>query len=276
MPTLPEIQAGLVAALLDDDGTVAGAIAADGLAPAARLSVYRHHVFTSLTRVLASTYPVVAQLVGDGFFDYAADRFIRTHPPAGPCLFEYGAALASFLEGFPPCTGHLYLPDVARLEWAMHATLHAEEIPPVGGEALATIAPGDVGRLVLRLDPGAAWLRSPWPVDRIWRANQPDADQAATVDLDAGGVRLEIRRRQDVVGFRSLGAAEFAFRAALAAGVPLEDAAERALAEDGALDVAAALRGVLDEALLVGVAVAREDGLDHPPSDGLRGRRAPR
>jgi len=276
VPTLPEIQAGLVRALLDDDETVAAAIAGDGLAPAARLAVYRHHVLTSLTGVLAAAYPVVQRLVGEGFFGYAANRFVRAHPPEGPCLFEYGAAFAGFLAEFPPCADHPYLPDVARLEWAMQAALHAEDVPAVGGEVLGAVPPADLGRLVLRLDPGARWLASPWPVDRIWRATEPDADDTATVDIAAGGARLEIRRRGEVVGFRGLDAAEFAFRAALAAGVPLEDAAERSLDADGAFDVAAALRRVLDEKLLAGVASLPAPAAATTSPDGPTGRGASR
>src|SRR5215471_26318 len=54
-----------------------GIIAADGLAPAARLHIYRHHVLTSLTEALQATFPVVCCLVDARFFGYAADTYIR-------------------------------------------------------------------------------------------------------------------------------------------------------------------------------------------------------
>src|SRR5262245_15626065 len=120
MPTLPELQAGLAAAILHEDARpVAALIAPDGLSPAARVQVYSHHGLASLAEALEATYPVVSRLVDRRFFAFAADRFIRDQPPAGPCLFEYGAAFPDFLRTFPPCAGHPYLPDVARLEWLM-------------------------------------------------------------------------------------------------------------------------------------------------------------
>jgi hypothetical protein len=261
MPALPELQARFAASLLGQDATgVAGAVAGDGLAPAARIQVYWNHVFTSLTAALEATYPVVCRLVDRRFFGFAADSYIRHHPPADPCLFQYGATFPEFLETFPPCAGHPYLADVARLEWAMSTALHAEDATPIAPAALGTVRPEDLGRLVVRADPSASWLRSPWPVDRIWLTNQPGADPAKRVDLDEGEALLEIRRRQDAVAFRRLDPPEFAFRSALGAGVTLEAAADSALRRDPAFDLPKALRSLLGEAVLVGLPLAAELG----------------
>jgi hypothetical protein len=261
MRTLPELQASFAAAILQEDAApVVGVIAADGLLSAARVQVYSNHVFTSLTEALETTYPVVCRLVDRRFFGFAADRYIRSHPPAGPCLFEYGGTFPGFLASFPPCAGHPYLVDVARLEWAMNAALHAEDVPAIAPAALGTVPPEDVGRLAVQMDPSASWLYSPWPVDRIWRANQPGADPEATVDLTVGPVQLEIRRRDDIVTLRGLGRAEFTFRAALGAVATLETAADAVITEDPGFDLTEALRVLLGDALLTGFTLAREEG----------------
>ena len=102
MSSLADLQAHFAEALRDPHANaVAAAVVADRLAPEARVALYRHHVFTSLTTVLRATYPVIARLVGEGFFGYAAHHFIRQSPPGGPCLFEYGEAFGRFLERFP-------------------------------------------------------------------------------------------------------------------------------------------------------------------------------
>ena len=165
MPTLRELQAGFRDALLGgDEHAAAAAVRGDGLGAAPRLAVYRHHVFTSLTAALESIYPVVVRLVDARFFGYAADQHIREHPPASPCLSEYGAELGDFLARFEPSRHLAYLPDVARLEWAMNAALHAPDVEPIAPKALR--AP-----VTLALHPSVTLLRSPWPLDAIWRAN---------------------------------------------------------------------------------------------------------
>ena len=241
---LLEVQREFRAAMLDDDaGAVAGRVCADGLEASARLAVYRHHVVSSLTAALESTYPVVTRLVDARFFHFAADRYIRTHPPASPCLFEYGAALADFLAEFEPSRRLAYLPDVARLEWAMNVALHAPDAVPIGRAALAR-GPRAA------LHPSVTLLQSPWPIDALWRANQPDASDDR-VDLDAGGVRLQIWRAGDDVLFRALAPAAFALREAIARTGSLEDAAAEALALDADLDLGAHIVELLDEEVLI-------------------------
>lgn len=253
MLALADLQDAFRRSLLgDDDPALAAAVLDDGLDPAARLRIYRHHVSATLTAVLASAYPVVRRLVDPRFFAYAADAFIRRHPPAGPCLHEYGADFAEFLAAFPPVAHLPYLPDAARLEWAIQAAWHAEDAGAVGPAALAAVPAEEIPEVRLRLDPSIAYVASPWPVDRIWRANQGDAEPDA-VELDAGAARLEVRRVEDEVVFRPLEPAAFAFRRALAAGGTLEDAAEAALGLDEAFDLPAAIAALMAEGVVVGL-----------------------
>jgi hypothetical protein len=237
--------------LTGDEAPVAGEIVADGLDASARLAVYRHHVFSSLTAALEAMFPVVCRLVDRRFFGYAADAFIRAHPPVGPCLFEYGAAFPAFLAEFPACRHLAYLADVARMEWAMNVALHAPDAPAIDPAALTRLAPEAAGALGFDLHPSVTLLRSPWPIERIWRANQPDAGTDATVDLDAGPTWLQVWRVDDDIVFRALAPAAFAFREALGRGRSLAEAADAALEIDEAVDLAALVRAVLDEGLLI-------------------------
>ncbi|MGH7303208.1 MAG: DNA-binding domain-containing protein [Candidatus Rokuibacteriota bacterium] len=262
MPSPRELERAFAAALLSDaDEAVVAEILGDGLAPAARLAIYRSHIFITLTEALQATFPVVVRLVDGRFFAYAADRYIRAHPPSGPCLFEYGASLPHFLAAFPACRHLEYLADVARLEWAINRARHAEDAVALDPRWLATVPPGEVGRLTFRLHPSVALLESRWPVDRIWRANQPGAEPDATVSLDDGGVRLLVRRLDDDVVFRPLASGAYAFRQALGHGRDLEHAARAAHSTDLDFDLTCALRELLDEELLVGASA-------HPHKDG--------
>jgi len=258
MSALRELQAAIGAAMLGGDaGAAAREIEPDGLAPEARLEIYRHHVLTTLTSALEATFPVICRLVDRRFFAYAADTYVRAHPPAGPCLFEYGDSFPDFLAAFPPCRDLAYLPDVARLEWAMSAALHAPDVDAMDPASLANAAAEEMPRLTFALDPSVSFLASPWPVERIWRANQDeDGVSRDPVDLASGGVRLEVRRVGDVATVRALAAADYALRTALARGGTLEDAAAEALAVDPQLDLIAALHTLLGERIFTGFAVS--------------------
>ena len=248
-------------ALLERDGaSILAAIEGDGLAPGARLAIYRHHVFATLTAALETTYPAVRHLVDPRFFGYAAHAYIAAQPPAGPCLAEYGATFPGFLAAFPACAHLPWLPDVARLEWAMNAALVAADAATLDPAALGEIGAPAAARLVLRLHPSVTYLESPWAIDRVWRASQPDADPDERVDVAAGPVRLEIRRAGDDVVYRRLDAPAFALRRALGTGRALRDAAAGALGLDPALDLAGALADLLAEDLVVGFEVSEDDG----------------
>jgi len=252
MPPLRELQAAIGGALLDGPTEAAAAqILADRLTPEARLDIYRHHVFTTLTAALKATYPVVCRLVHERFFRYAADQYIRAHPPAGPCLFEFGSSFPAFLADFEPCRHLRYLPDVARLEWALNSATHAEEFVPLDPMVLSQLPEDDLPGLSLHLDPSLSLLSSPWPIAQIWEVNQPGADSKVVVDLASGTVYLEVRRIGADALFRALDPATYFFRRALNQGGCLADAAGVALDTDGAFDLSQALRDLFAEQLPV-------------------------
>jgi hypothetical protein len=256
MPALRELQAAFLRAMFGpEEPELLETIVGDGLLPAARLQIYRHHVLTSLTDVLQATFPVVCRLVDERFFRYAADAYIRQYPPETPCLFEYGAHFPAFLAVFPPCRHLAYLADVARLEWAMNTALHAAVRAPLDPAELGGLAPHDVAQLTFQFDRSVTLLDSPWPIDQIWRVNHGDEEMHAPVDLNEGGVCLEIRRWEDDVGFRRLDPVIYTFRTALAAGHALARAAEAALAASQEFDCVAALHELLADGIVIGFTI---------------------
>src|SRR5262249_16320257 len=180
MPALRELQSAFLRAMFGpEEPELLETIVGDGLLPAARLQIYRHHVLTSLTDVLQATFPVICRLVDARFFRYAADAYIRQYPPEAPCLFEYGAHFPAFLAAVRRGGQLEYLADVARLEWAMHTAWHAEVRAPLDPAELGGLAPHDVAQLMFQFDPSVTLLDSPWPVDQIWRVHQVDAEVQA-------------------------------------------------------------------------------------------------
>lgn len=238
--SLRDTQSRIADAVLDGNlDAVAALVRNDRLSSAERLRIYRNHTLTSLATALCDNFPVVRRLVGDEFFRAAAKRFVAAHPPRDPCLSAYGTGFADFLAGFEPARALPYLPDVARLEWLRIGVTFAPETPPLDLAALA-LQPADAqGRLKLALRPAIGLVASPYPVDRIWSANQET--EVPPVDLHAGPVQLLLWRNPEGCRIEHLDAGSFAFFGAAARGATLEEAAEAALTADPEFDLVAAL-----------------------------------
>src|SRR5215470_4380743 len=258
MPTLRESQDLFRDALLGEPASkLVDLVESDGLDPRARLAVYRHHVFITLTATLESAFPVVCQLVDRRFFAYVADAFIRQHPPANPCLDEYGSAFPGFLGAFEACKGLPYLPDVARLEWAIHLAAQAPEVAPLDPTLLGSVEPAEMARLRFTPRVGVAYLVSAWPVDRIWRVHQGESEPMP--DLGTGGAYLEISPSGEGVLLRSLEPAVLTFRSALFARMTLGEAIEEAARRDPDLDFAGLIRAFLDDNIFSSFSLAIEE-----------------
>jgi hypothetical protein len=257
MSMLLELQMRLRRAVLGGDtAEIVAAIQGDGLDPAARVGIYRHHAFATLGDALQGTFPVVCRLVDKRFFAYAAHEYLREHPPHSRCLVEYGADFADFLAGFGPCQRLPYLADVARFEWALNIAATVREATPLQAEILAAIPAGEAAYVAFRLQPSLSYFVSPWPIDAIWQANK--ADEVPPIDLTTGGTSLEIRRAGEAVAWRRLDPGTFAFRTALADGLVLAAAMSAATLKDPAFDLTAALWEIFAEGLAVDFVISPE------------------
>ncbi len=117
--------ADFAAALLDPDVAAPdGLVAWNGSDPAHRFAVYRNNVTSALSDVLADSFPVTQQLVGEEFFRAMARIFLRGSPPPSPILTAYGEGFPAFVADFAPARTVPFLADVARLEWLRLRALH--------------------------------------------------------------------------------------------------------------------------------------------------------
>ena len=109
---------------------------------------------------------------------------MAAHPPRSYDLGQAGDRLASFLQQDPLIERLPFLPDLARLEWAVAEAFVATNAQPLRWEELAGLDPAEVASLPLRTIPGTAVVRSEWPLLDIWRLRDvPDEE----VDLDVTG-----------------------------------------------------------------------------------------
>jgi hypothetical protein len=244
-PALRDLQTAFAAYLAGADRADLLSVVADGTIPAAaRLRVYRHHVSHSLAAALAATFPTVQALVGETFFGAQARAFVAGAPPTQPVLAEYGSDFPAFVGTYEPARALPYLADMARLDWALNVAFHS----PVGARLtaadLASVSTGRMLALKVALAPGTALVRSPYPIDRIWRASQPGATNDP-VDLGVGGSSLLVLRRSDDAAFVTLSEPEAAFLAALDTDRTLEEATRAAFEAGNAFELSSSFARLL-------------------------------
>ena len=252
MHSLRDDQLDFARAVYDGAMALENRIRANGLTGARRLQVYRNSVFTGLTEALREIYPVINQLVGAEFFDHAARQYIERHPSRSGNVHDFGGEFPGFLATFPGADSLIYLPDVARLEWAYHRVFHAADHAPLDLSALAGVTPSDYGRLCWQFHPASRLLASEFPVLRIWQVNRDDTECMETVDLSSGGARLLVIRRELEIELEILGAGEYALLCALADDQEFAAACEQALAIEPDFDVTTCMQWHVAHATLVG------------------------
>ena len=255
MPSLPELQRRFADALLGADGAPWATLLA-GTMGALRLEIYRRTIAANYRNALAATYPVVCRLVGAPFFHAAVDACVAAHPSLSGDLNVHGGAFGDFLAGYPAAAGLPYLPDVARLEWAIDEANRAPDSHTDPEQVLRTLAGSEGNRLpslLLRLDPSCRLIASPYPLLCIWHLNQPGHDGDMRVNFDAGPDRLRIRREPDGVALDGIAAGQFAWLSALSTGANLGAAIGKAQDADAAFDLADALHRFIGDGTIAGV-----------------------
>lgn len=234
---LHDLQHRFAAAVIRGDAAgIESAVVADAPGAAARVGIYVNHFRITLIEALAANFPVVKQLVGDGFFSTAARRYVCSDPPIDPRLFAYGDGFPSFLESLPEARPVPYLADVARLEWAINQAWYAADPGP--------------DATPLSLHPSCRLVASPFPVDRIWLAHQGCTTGIEPIDLNAGGVRLLVSRQDGEVGWIHLTPAAFDFLDSLMAPAAGQDALAAARALDPSFDPVPLLAALIEAGLI--------------------------
>jgi hypothetical protein len=230
MPALLEVQRAFARALLREGDEEAWAhIADDGFGAGERLRIYRNTCRSTLTATLRLTYPAVEKLVGPEFFGHAAEQFVACHPARSGYLNDYGGEFAAFLAALETARELLYLPDVARFEWALGVAANAADAPGIEPTALLLVAAERHGDLRFTPHPSVSCLELACPADEIADAVMSGNDAAmAEVDLAARPVHLIVHRGRSGIETERVTARDYGLIARLCAGEALERVVESA------------------------------------------------
>lgn len=192
------------------------------------LAAYRNNLRALSAQALAVPFERLREALGDDDFAVLAWSFWRAHPPERGDLAQWGGALEGFLVGRAgEASG---LPDLARLDWALHRAERAADAE-LDAESLALLGTSEPQALCLRLRPGVAVLAQRDGPVLVWRHGWRGMSQP-------------------------LSAAEAAFMQALLDGVNLGDALVKGSAPEADFDFGAWLQAALRNAWLQGVGPA--------------------
>jgi hypothetical protein len=239
MSALPELQAALGGGLRGNEGPGLWALFNEPKDVAERrFAAYRRNVTGNWRSAMASTYPVLAQLLGPQCFRELADQYVATCPSCSGDLNTYGGALAALLDASPLREALPYLPDIARLEWALLQAYGAADAASFDLAALAGVPPEVQAELRLQVWPAATLIESSWPLVNIWQAHQLSTEERdaalAGIDLSPSSEPRHalVARSEGSVFAVSINAGEAVFLRALQAAQSLADAIATALAAD--------------------------------------------
>lgn len=220
-----------------------GLTGARGVSDPKRFAVYRNNVIAGLGKALEGRFPVTLRLVGGEFFRGMARAFIAVHRPASPLMAQYGDELPGFIERSGAAADVPYLADVARLEALWTRAYHAADLDPLPIGALAELPADGLAEARLAKHPAAGLVASRWPVGSIWSVHQ-EAELRPVGHPDDAETVLIVRPGAEV-GVHVLPAKDARFAAALLSGATLGEAAQAAMAADGAFDFGTALVGLV-------------------------------
>jgi hypothetical protein len=251
VPSLRELQLAFCGSIIGPaSNDLLSLIIGDGFAPVERFSIYRNNVLFRLSETLREAFPVVRQIVGPRFFDYAAHTFIEGHLPSEACLATYGADFPKFLKSFSAVSQLSYLPDVAQLEWSISRVVRAtpEVCQPI---SLLRDLRADPASVRLRLTPCVEFLSSRFRIDQIWIAHQEDSD-SRNWHIDSGAANLSIHACESS-RLNIIPQGTWEFRSRLADGDTLGRATSVALDVDPGFDISQALASLFEERLVVAI-----------------------
>lgn len=237
--------------VLGGDTAVLEALEPGELSAQKRLDIYRNNVFSNYRGALEAVYPTILSLVGVDYFRQAAHRYVQRYPSYSGDIHHYGKEFCDLLADLPGTADLAYLPDVARLEWFIHAAFHAADRERLDLSRLQGIPPDKYPQLRFVLNPAARLLDSEFPIRRIWQVNLPDYKGDQHVDLSVGGDTVLVMRRNFVMEVEAIATAEASMLTAFQRNEAFGQALDAALDIDPDFDVGTFLqRYVLNETIV--------------------------
>jgi hypothetical protein len=197
-----------------------------------RLAVYVNGYPARVQEAIEESFPAVTHLIGHRATHELVERYLHALTRHSYNLNDVGAKLPGFLCRDLLCARFPFLPDLARLEWAINQAFHAHQRAPLDPASLATWTDAQWQRAVLHFQPSVALVCSPWPIRDLWAARETPRE-AIDLDLRDRPDQVRVWRTGLEVHCTSVGRDEALLLETLLAGQTLGAAMERLAANNG-------------------------------------------
>jgi len=214
------------------------------------LASYRGSVRGGLLQALQDIYPVMNKLLGEQAFEGLSRQYINKYPSRSSNIAEYSSNFSDFIEFFTPLENYPYMTDVARLEWFWHEVFNETDDTPLNLEQLRLMSPEQHLELKFKRPYASRLLRSPWPVHRIWEANQDNSKNEA-VELINGDYYFLIWRQGYGMRIDSLSKSEWGFLQQLEQSACFSQAIEQFLQSHPNEDISELFSSAIDQGWIV-------------------------
>ena len=198
---------------------------------------------------MENDYPAMARITGADAFRALCRRYLTAFPPHSYDIGRAGERLADHLGSDPVAAALPFLPDLARLEWALVEAVASPDVEMLGWDEVAAMPAERFAETPLPLAPATALLESPWPLAALWLAKDQGND-AIDIPLEGHPSIILITRPDLEPRWRSIDADERAIvRAALGATSPasLLQSGVFGQADDASLRLVRALQRVVSD-----------------------------
>jgi hypothetical protein len=188
-PSLAELQEAVADRILGcgGDAVEAWIRVPEGIDPGLRLAVHTEGYGARVTASLRESFPAVAHIAGGEAFAALGERYLSGIPGDMRNLNYVGARLPELLVSDSLTDALPFLPDLARLEWAVLRCFHARTVEPFDLSACAQWGEEDWAAARIAFAPGVAVVRSAWPI----------RDLHATRDLPREEIDIHVVGRPD-------------------------------------------------------------------------------
>ena len=142
-----------------------------------RLDVYAEGYYLRILQSMGEDYRAVQRWLGDGEFRSLISDYLLEHPSRNPELLEVGSKLPEYLASWLDDGESPFLPDLAKLEWALASGFFAENQKEWDREGLGRKTPEELAELKLEAAPATALVEADWVIGELrMKLRAPDWD----------------------------------------------------------------------------------------------------